>query len=203
MEVKPRTVLRLVLALAPLAGCVQLPHPVALSDQQQTLARRVGDYLDGLRRFRADYSQTGFLGPGAGTVWVDRPGRLRVTAAGRGGKDIVANDGVLVVTDRASGGMTTTKLSRTPLCLLLQPHISLSGAVGIDALRATPDQIVLTVQDTAHPEQGSLTLTFAASPMTLTGVTATDIHGRTLGLTLTNLAAGATPPEGEFALPGE
>jgi outer membrane lipoprotein-sorting protein len=183
-------------------GCATTANPLALSAAQRNAVEQAQDYLNTLTRFKAAFVQSGWSGPGAGVVWVDRPGRLRLSYYGPSGKDMMANGGLLVIYDHGNGATTTMPVAKTPLGLLLAPRIALTGTVAVTGFSETPAGLVLTLQDTANPGQGTLTVTLAKAPLALTGVTATDIHGRSLTLRLSGLDAHPLITPQLFALPG-
>jgi outer membrane lipoprotein-sorting protein len=191
-----------VLALLGASGCTTIARPIALDAGQNSAVAQAQDYLNSLTAFQAHFTQTGWLGGGSGILWVDRPGRLRLTYFGAGGRDMVANRGLFVAYDPSNGATSTTPVARTPLGLLLAPQITLSGAVGVTAFHEAPDQLSLTLQDTTHPLQGTLTVRLARTPLRLVGVTATDIHGRSLTLTLTDLNTHPRITPALFRFPG-
>jgi outer membrane lipoprotein-sorting protein len=187
--------LLLALALpALLAACVGPPAP-HLSAADETDIDRVTAYLNSLPRFEAHFLQSGSYGSGAGLVWLDRPGHLRIDYAGAGARVMVITGGRVLILDRSTGATTTMALSRTPLGMLLTPTISLSGAVTVASLRHDPGFIQITLQKTDQPAQGSLTLTLADRPLRLTAVTVTDPYHRTLTMNLMGIdpAPALTP----------
>jgi outer membrane lipoprotein-sorting protein len=171
----------------PLIGCATSSTPLTLTQDQSSEVQQAQDYLNTLTTFQAHFTQSGWSGGGAGIVWVDRPGRLRLSYFGPGAKDMVAANGLFVVYDHSNGATTTMPVAKTPLGLLLAPHIALSGEVAVTDYRDAPGALSLTLQDRTHPDQGTLTVLLQKAPLRLAGVTATDVHGRSLILTLTDL----------------
>ena len=116
-----------------LSSCSLMQKPVLTGADQGDLAR-ITAYLNGMPRFEAHFTQTGSYGPGAGLIWLDRPGHLRIDYAGAGARVMVIADGRVRILDRSTGALTTMPVSRTPLGLLLAPTISLAGAAHVDSL---------------------------------------------------------------------
>src|ERR1700712_704771 len=91
--------------LLSLAGAAALAgwataSPMALDDDNQRALVRVQDYLDGLRTMRATVLQ--FAANGAesqGTVWMQRPGRLRLDYDPPHPAVLLVNNGQLVLHD--------------------------------------------------------------------------------------------------------
>jgi outer membrane lipoprotein-sorting protein len=191
-----------VLSSVALASCASIPSPLTLTSAQSSTVDAAQHYLDDLTSFQAHFIQSGWSGAGDGVVWVDRPGRLRLSYAGPNAKDMVARDGLLVIYDRGNGATTTMPVAKTPLGLLLAPHIALSGTVVITGFTEDATTLRLTLQDSTQPTQGTLTVTLQKSPMALSAVTATDIHGRSLTLQLTDLTRHPRITPSLFAYPG-
>jgi outer membrane lipoprotein-sorting protein len=170
-----------------LTGCATPRPALVLSDNDRGAVDQIASYLDGLKSFRADFVQSGAFGDGMGTVWLHRPGQLRIAYTQPAGKTLVAANGRVVAYDGATGGSTTTPLSRTPLEMLLTPSITLSGAVTVTGYRAGPNTSTLTIEKTASPSDGSLTLYLSRAPLALIGVLMTDAYQRPLMIQLSNL----------------
>ncbi len=185
-----------------LGGCTTTQAPLALSATQQSAIDRIAHYLDGLRSFRADFVQTGAFGEGSGTVWLDRPGRLRMSYAGSAEKTLVAANGRVVIYDGASGGTTTTPVSRTPLGMLLMPSITLSGNVTVSRFREMAGLTELSIERTGSPGDGSLTLFLSQAPLSLLGVLVKDGYQRPLMITLSPMTINPPITPDLFQYPG-
>jgi outer membrane lipoprotein-sorting protein len=177
-----------------LSACTMQQRPVLSASDTHDIARAEA-YLNGLHRFEAQFVQSGALGPGAGLVWLDRPGNLRIDYQGPGARLMVISLGHVRVLDRRSGALTTMSLSRTPLAILLAPEIHLSGAISVVSVGHAGGDLQLTLQKTDSPSQGSLTLDFAEMPFRLNAVTVTDAYQRasTLALSGINTDPALTP----------
>jgi outer membrane lipoprotein-sorting protein len=164
-----------------LAGCAGQPAG------DQAAIDRIAAYLNGLQRFQARFTQTGAFGEAAGTVWLDRPGHLRIAYDGPQAKTLVASNGRVMVYDAASGGTTTMPVARTPLGMLLTPQITLSGDVAVTGYRVERGVAAVTVIRSAAQGDGSLTLYVALQPLTLVGVLVVDAYQRPLFIHLAPL----------------
>ena len=174
-----------------LSGCVPAPKPSLTSADQDDLGR-ITAYLNSVPRFEAHFTQTGSYGYGAGLIWLDRPGHLRIDYAGAGARLMVITGGRVRILDRATGALTTMPVSRTPLGLLLTPTISLSGPAHVDSLTHEAGGLRLVVSKADQPAQGRLTLDFTDRPLALQAVTVTDAYRRTLTMQLTDIDAAPT-----------
>jgi outer membrane lipoprotein-sorting protein len=176
------------LCLFPLvaSACMGTPKP-QFSAADENDIQRVGSYLNATTRFEAHFSQTGAFGVGAGLVWLDRPGHLRIDYEGPASRLMVISNGRVRMIDRATGGTSSMPLSRTPLAILLAPDITLSGPVTVAALHHDLTGLQLTLQKTDQPSQGSLTLYLSDMPLHLNAVTVTDAYQRSLTLRLSDM----------------
>ncbi len=180
-----RRIILLALALAA-SGCMVKTAPVLSGRDQDDLAR-VTRFLDAMPRFEAHFVQSGAYGTGAGLVWLDRPGRLRLEYQGPGARVMVISGGRVRILDRSNGALTTQPLSRTPLGILLEPVIHLDGDVTVDGLVHQGASLAVTLSKTGAAGQGSLTLQMADQPLRLLGVSVTDPYHRTLELSLSGI----------------
>ncbi len=174
----------LLLSLTTLSACMS---GSSLTSSNTADAARVSAYLNNLPKFEARFVQTGDFGPGAGLVWLDRPGHLRLDYEGAGARVMVISGGRVRVLDRGTGALTTQPLSRTPLGLLLGPSIDLAAAGHLDSVAHLGGTLRVVVSKPGAAAQGALTLDFDDHPLLLRAVSLTDPYHRNLTLTLSEL----------------
>ncbi len=184
-----------------LAACAETPPPV-VSASDAPEVRRIEAYLDTMPKLQAHFVQSGNFGPGAGTLWLDRPGRLRIDYEGAASRVMVANGGRLTVYDRATHATTTVALSRTPLGMLLTPRIALEGAVSVTKLERGDGFEQISLVKTANPGQGTLRLLFQAQPLMLESVTVVNANGQVLTMALSGLRVDPVMTDSLFMPPG-
>jgi outer membrane lipoprotein-sorting protein len=185
-----------------LAGCAEMPAKPNISDADAPEIAHIQDALNAMPRLEAHFVQSGDFGPGAGTLWLDRPGHLRIDYQGASSRVMVANGGHLIVYDRATHSTTTVSLSRTPLGMLLTPHIALSGPVTVTGLQRGDGFEQISLAKTATPDQGALRLVFRTQPFALDSVTVVDAYHRSLTMTLSNLRLDPSITPQLFGAPG-
>ena len=159
-----------------LSAC-QAPPPVVEAPVDAAEVQGIAGFLNGLTRLQANFVQTGDLGDGAGMIWLDRPGHLRIDYAGPDSSVMVASGGRVVVTDRRTHAVTTMAVSRTPLGILLAPSITLTGDVTVLAVKHLAGQTQIILRRTSAPAQGTLSLAFTEHPLVLTSVSLVDARG--------------------------
>lgn len=181
------------LAAAGFAAPAIAQTPPALSPQDQADIARVQTYLNGIRTLKAQFLQIAPDGStSGGTAWLDRPGRMRFQYDPPTRLLLVAGHGLLVYHDYQLDQTTNLFLSATPLGLLLQANLQLSGDVTVTRVQRDPGQIQLTLVRTKNPGQGSLTLVFADHPLALRQWIVLDAQGRQTRVSLYNAELGGT-----------
>ncbi len=186
-----RIFLAAALAFAAAAPAHAQVHGAVLTDQQQALVNQVAAYLNGIRTIKARFLQTAPDGKTEqGTVWLQRPGRMRFQYDPPSPLLLVAGHGSVIFHDSKLGQTTNIPLAQTPLGLLLADQITLSGDVTLTDFQRPPGQLVLTLVRTKTPGDGSLTLYLEAAPITLTGWTVVDAQGQQTTIRLTNVRPG-------------
>jgi outer membrane lipoprotein-sorting protein len=188
---KRRTIGLMLLALAvPAMGRAQT-HAAVLSDADQASVEAVGRYLNGLRTLRARFVQVGPDGATTqGSMWLERPGRMRFEYDKPSPLLLVAGHGTVVFHDSSLDQTTNIPVGQTPLGLLLADTVALSGDVTLTDFERPPGQLQLTLVRTSAPGDGSLTLMLNAAPLALTGWSVVDAQGRETRLRMSGVRLG-------------
>ncbi len=183
-----RAVLAAALAL-PLLAAAPPPGDPPLGDPA-TLAA-IAASLNGIHTLKAHFLQVAPNGSvSEGTAWVERPGHMRFEYAPPSPFLLVAGDGLVMFQDSSLHQTSTVPIDRTPLGILLAPHIELGGTVKVTALRHLPGEVAVTLIRRASPAEGSLTLVFTTSPLTLRQWTVVDPQHQRTTVTLYNQETG-------------
>ena len=190
---KRRTVL-LAPFLAPvLATPAWAQAPAALTPQDRADIARVETYLNGIRTLHARFRQ---IAPNGGTsggqVWLERPGRLRFEYDPPSPFLLVGGHGLLVFHDSRLQQTSNIPLSSTPLGLLLQDNLRLSGDVTVAGLTRAPGQLQLRLLRSKSPADGALTLVFADAPLALRQWSVVDAQRQETRITLYDIELGGT-----------
>jgi outer membrane lipoprotein-sorting protein len=153
---------------------------------------RVEAYLNGLHSLKARFIQTAPDGGIAqGDAMVLRPGRMRFQYDAPSPFLLVANYGTLYFHDSQLHQTSNIPLSRTPLGMLLADRVTLSGDITVTAVNRLPGQLLITMVRSATPGEGSLTLYFADSPLTLRQWVVLDQQGKQTRVSLDRLDTSA------------
>jgi outer membrane lipoprotein-sorting protein len=167
--------LLLVLAAAlPAAAVVRNPAIANAED-----LARIEDYLNGLRTLRAKFVQINPDGGTAtGTLYFDRPDKMRLDYDPPSELLIIANGWKLVYQDRRLKQISQLFTSSTPLGFLLEDQIRLQGGdVAVTSLTRRGGEIQVAVVQSDQPAEGSITLAFAEQPFELRRWTIIDAQG--------------------------
>ncbi len=152
---------------------------------------RIETYLDGLRTLKAHFLQVAPNGAiTQGTVWLERPGRMRFQYDPPSPLLLVAGHGMVVFHDSSLNQTSNILLSQTPLGILLADHVRLQGDVTVTAMQRLPGQIQVSLIRTASPGDGTLTLIFADTPLALRQWTVVDAQRQETRVTLYNVETG-------------
>lgn len=194
-----RRALLLCFALAlPMAAHAQV-HAAVLSDADQATLTKVGQYLNALRSLKGRFLQVGPDGKTTqGTVWLERPGRMRFQYDKPSPLLLVAGHGTVIFHDSQLEQTTNIPVGQTPLGLLLADTITLSGDVSVTDFQRLPGQLQITLVRTKSPGEGSLTLILNADPLALVGWSVVDGEGRETRLRISDIQLGGTFDESLF-----
>lgn len=183
-------------------GAAATPQAAVLKPTDAGWIARVQDALNAIHTIKARFQQIAPDGTrSTGQAWLDRPGKMRFDYDKPSPLLLIANDGKVVYQDRELGQVTTLPLDRTPLGLLLRPDLRLSGDVTVTAFQHDHGLVQVTLVRTATPSEGSLTLIFNDSPLTLKSWVVKDAQGRETQIDLFNVVSNPGNPATLFALP--
>ncbi len=188
----------LLLAAAANAAAIATGQPAVaqtraavLGDADVATLKQVATYLNGLRAIQARFLQVGPDGATTqGTLWLERPGRMRFQYDKPSPLLLVASGGTVVFHDSQLDQTTNIPVGQTPLGLLLADSITLSGDVTVTEFDHPPGQFLVTLVRSRTPGDGSLTLAMNADPLALVGWSVVDAQGRETHLRLSELRPG-------------
>ncbi len=192
-----RTLLILALVLPLQAQAAFQPTP-----QDRTDLTRIEAYLNSLTSLKAGFLQVAPDGGiSGGQAWIARPGRLRFQYDPPAPFLLVAARGQLVFQDSSIKQQSQAPLSTTPLGMLLAQQVKLSGDITVTGMRRLPGEIDVSLVRTASPADGTLTLVFVDSPITLRQWTVVDAQRKETRVTLFDTAVGGTFDAALFEAP--
>lgn len=180
--------------LAPLlAPAARAQAPAALAPQDRADIARIEGYLNSVRTLHSRFRQ---VAPNGGTsegqAWLERPGRLRFEYDPPSPFLLVGGHGLLIFHDSQLKQTSNIPLGSTPLGLLLQDNLRLSGDITVAGLIRAPGQLQVRLLRTKSPADGTLTLIFADAPLALRQWSVLDAQRQETRIMLYNIEVGGT-----------
>ena len=180
--------------LATAAAAVVAARP-ALA--QQLSLNAISNYLNSIETAQSAFTQVNDNGTLAtGTLYIRRPGRMRFEYDPPTDLLVMAGAGQVGIFDGKSNVGTAERypLSRTPLNLILERNVDLARRNMVVGHEFDGTATVVTAQDPAHPEYGSIALKFTDGPIELRQWVIRDGQGATTTVILGELVQGAPIP---------
>jgi outer membrane lipoprotein-sorting protein len=166
------------------------PQPIPLTQQDRADLQRIAAYLGGITTMYArfyQYSANG--GIASGQVWMERPSRMRFEYNPPSPILLLADRFYVYYIDKQLAEMQKIGLKSTPAWLLLRDPITFDDLI-VTRFTRTADLLQVTLVETAHPDSGSLTMSFSQRPFTLRQWTIVDAQRRTTTVTLADQQFG-------------
>ena len=186
----------LTFGLPAIAALAALPASAQsnLSAEDQAVLARAQTYLQGLTSARGDFVETG---PGGqtrrGRFYLQRPGKMRFEYTDPAGLLVVSDGSNVKRYDPRLNVFRQVPLGATPLSTFLARTVRLDQGVRVDRVtRMQSGAFAITARDARRPNEGSVILAFAGSPLRLQEWTITDAQGGRTRTQLTSL----TPASG-------
>jgi len=167
---------------------------------------RIQKYLNNLRTMKAHFFQSSSDGSEAeGTLYLSRPGRLRVQYDPPTPVLIVSDGTQVHYYDSELGQVSTVSLSSTPAAVLVREDYKLGTDILVTNYQRGPGVIRLTLQDAHNADAGRLTLTFQDNPLVLRQWKVLDPQGleTTVALSDTHRDVTLSPKLFEFEPPAK
>jgi outer membrane lipoprotein-sorting protein len=150
-----------------------------LEAEEQAELALIEDYLNSIRTVLSGFSQYSSNGGRAeGTLYLSRPGKLRVEYQPPVPVLVIADGTFLIYYDRNLEQVSYIPLGSTPASILLDKQISLSDdKVTVTGFERSDDQTLISLVRTDNPGEGSITLAFGQRPLALQQWSVTDAQG--------------------------
>lgn len=156
-----------------------------LSAKDRAVIDLVQKYLNSIHTIRSEFLQVSSNGGQAdGMLYIERPDKLRLDYRPPATTQVYADGSWLVSVDTALESVTHVPLTSTPAGFLMADTIKLSGDVTVTRVVENEKTIVLALQNTGHPDQGTFYVVFNRNPMRLQGWTIVDAQGMRTHVTL-------------------
>jgi outer membrane lipoprotein-sorting protein len=181
------------------------PRAATLSAAERADVGRIEAYLNRIRTLQARFLQVTSTGElSVGTLFISRPGKLRIEYDPPVPILIVAARGVLTYFDKELEQVSEIDLESTPAGILVRETVSFfSGDFTLTRFRRQAGAARVTLVRTEDPQEGSLTLIFSDRPLTLRKWIVTDAQGvkTTVSLLKTRFGLPLNPELFQFEAP--
>ncbi|MBB4286681.1 LolA family protein [Roseospira goensis] len=144
-------------------------NPYLMTTQEAVLLKQAAAYLNDIQSMRARFTQTSSSGNYAkGTVYMRRPGRMRIEYDPPAEVLVVANGSYVIYEDGELDQVSYIGLGDTPLGILLREQVEFTDpAITVTGMRQRGGLLEIDLVETEEPGQGTLTLVFSTGPMEL------------------------------------
>ncbi|WP_062018089.1 outer-membrane lipoprotein carrier protein LolA [Aureimonas sp. AU4] len=188
------------LSLALLAGTTLGAPTMARAQAAGAVAQRVADHFSSVKSMRGEFVQFDAAGnQSEGTFALERPGRIRFDYKGTPVR-VIADGSQVAVNNRKLNTWDLYPLSKTPLKLLLDQRIDLSGA-NIQSVKEGPDLTTIVMGDKSIFGSSRITMMFDPSTYDLRQWTIRDAQGKDTTVMIYNVQDGASVDKDQFSIP--
>ncbi|MBB6410672.1 LolA family protein [Mesorhizobium sangaii] len=163
-------------------------------------AQAIADHFSSIQSMSGDFVQSG---PKAertsGRFFLQRPGKIRFNYAGQSGISVIADGKSVVVHNKKLKTSRLYSLSKTPLKLLLDNRIDLSGG-RLKSIREEADLIIIKISDKSSFGNSNISMIFDKKKLVLRKWSLIDEKGLTTTVTIFNVKQGVRVAEGTFTI---
>ena len=178
------------LGSAALAAVAALPAAAqsGLSAEDRAVVAQAQAYLQNLTSAQGQFVETSGAQRRQGRFWIQRPGKMRFEYTNPAGLLVVSDGSNVKRYDPRLNVFRQVPLGSTPLSTFLARNVRLDQGVRIDRVtRMASGAFAITARDSRRPNDGSVILSFAGSPLRLHEWTITDAQGGRTRTQLTSL----------------
>lgn len=187
------------LVLAPAANAQETPVALDGAERDQALVM-ANTYLNSFSRLQARFRQSSPGGGSAiGTVYIQKPGRMRFEYDPPAQLLVVSDGSVVAVRDNELQTTERTPLRSTPLNLILGENVNLSRQARVLRVSRSGPWTMITLRDRGGQMDGQITLQFNAGSLRSWDVI--DATGARTRITLSDVTQPASLDRDLFRLP--
>jgi outer membrane lipoprotein-sorting protein len=160
--------------------------------QAQSAAQAIADHFSSVRTMTGEFVQFGPKGEQTGgKFFIERPGKLRFNYEPPSDFRVVSDGKSVVLMNKKLGTADLYSLSQTPLKLLLEDRIDLSGNK-VQDIREDPDLTTITLADKSVFGNATISMMFDPQSYELRQWTVTDAQGKDTTVMIFNVQQGVT-----------
>lgn len=160
----------------------------------------LSQYFNALKTAKGAFTQINDDGTIAtGTLYIKRPGKIRFEYNPPETTLVLASSNTVAIFDpKTNQGPESYPLGKTPLSIILARTVDLSSANMVTGHSYDGTATVITAQDPAHPEYGSIELKFTSAPVELRQWVINNDSGARTTMVLGALTKGGSLPNSLF-----
>jgi outer membrane lipoprotein-sorting protein len=153
-------------------------------------AQKIANHFSSIRSMSGDFIQFGPRGEQTGgKFYIQRPGKVRFNYEAPSAYRVISDGKSVVIDNRKLNTMDLYPLSKTPLKLLLDERIDLSGN-RVKSVKEEPDLITIQLADKSVFGNSRITMMFDAKNYDLRQWTITDAQGKNTTVLIDNVKQG-------------
>ena len=169
-----------------------------LNPRQIILVQLAQKWLNGLKTFKAGFTQTTSTGTSAvGDIEIIRPGRMLINYKSPDGLQIFADGAWLIYIDRNLKEVNQVPIKWTPARVLLRDKIELIRQASV-RVEESKTEFRLALIPRESSEDGNITLIFSKNPSKLISWIVTDPQGIQTTVLLDNIAINIPIEQGRL-----
>jgi outer membrane lipoprotein-sorting protein len=163
---------------------------VAEAQAASAAAQKIADHFSSIRTMSGDFIQFGPRGEQTGgKFYIERPGKVRFNYEAPSAYRVISDGRSVAIDNRKLNTMDLYPLSKTPLKLLLDERIDLTGN-RVKSVKEEPDLITIQLADKSVFGNSRITMMFDAKSYELRQWTITDAQGRDTTVLIDNVKQG-------------
>ena len=196
-----RGLIGMAFGLSAVVGLALLPGmTVPAAAEASATAQKIADHFASIRSMSGEFVQFDARGrQTGGKFYIQRPGKIRFNYDGSAGFKVISDGDSVVLENPKMKTMDLYPLSKTPLKLLLNDRIDLSGNK-VRSVKEEPDQTVIQLVDKSAFGNSKITMKFDPANYELKEWTITDAQGKDTTIMIFNVKQDVKLDQGLFTI---
>ncbi|MBZ9849163.1 outer membrane lipoprotein carrier protein LolA [Mesorhizobium sp. CA14] len=163
-------------------------------------AQKIADHFSSVKSMSGEFVQFGPKGEQTGgKFFLERPGKIRFNYDGSSNFRVISDGKSVVILNKKLNTSDLYPLSKTPLKLLLDDRIDLSGG-RVKAVKEEDDLTTIKLSDKSVFGNATITMMFDPKTYELRQWTITDAQGKDTTVMIFNVKEGGSFPADTFAI---
>ncbi|MCO5058341.1 MAG: outer membrane lipoprotein carrier protein LolA [Rhizobiaceae bacterium] len=186
--------------IAGLASALAVSGVVQIAEARADAAQNIADHFSSVKSMAGEFVQFGPRGEQTGgKFFIERPGKIRFNYEAPSNFRVVADGKSVVIENPKLKTSELYSLSQTPLKLLLDERIDLSGKK-VKSIKEEADLTTITLADKSVFGNATITMMFDPKSYDLRQWTVTDAQGKDTTVMIYNVQNGVSLDPGMFKI---